>query len=80
MAQQLIQELKMAETHKNLPGVECDSLSEFCLFMGDMNYRLNTDYAHLNTANINSSLDIFDTHDQLTLSKQRDNYPGYDEP
>lgn len=44
-----------------MPGCEVDTLSEFSFFFGDLNYRLNTDYDHLNTANINRALAIFDT-------------------
>lgn len=59
MASELIQELRLQEMQTVIEGVESDSLSEFGFFFGDLNYRLNTDFAHLNSSNIKEAIDMF---------------------
>jgi hypothetical protein len=80
MASQILQELKLQELQNVIKGLESDTNAEFCFFFGDLNYRLNTDYAHLNTSNIKEALENFHTLDQLTHSRSGKNYPGYSEP
>ena len=63
-----------------IAGLESDSLAEFSFFFGDLNYRLNTCFAKLNNNNIQDSIGMIHTHDQLTIAREENHYPMYTEP
>ena len=68
MASELINELRLQNLQNAIPGLECDQISDISIFMGDLNYRMNTTYSKFNNSNIRTALEIFPTHDQLTYS------------
>ena len=63
MAQELVSEIKMQELQQVIPGLESDAIADFSFFFGDLNYRLNTDYANLNSSNIGQAVGMIPTHD-----------------
>ena len=52
MASELINELRFQHIQKTIPDLECDQFSDICIFMGDMNYRMNTRYQDFNNLNV----------------------------
>ena len=59
-------------------GLECDQTSDICIFMGDLNYRMNTCFRDFNNANVaDQALKMIPTHDQLGISMRSGNFPGY---
>ena len=55
-------------------------MADICIFMGDLNYRMNTTFSDFNNTNIHTALERFPTQDQLIHSMKVDqNYPGYNE-
>lgn len=80
MAQQLVSEMKMQELQTLIPGLESDAIADFSFFFGDLNYRLNTNFASLNNTNIQTAIAMIPQSDQLTISRRQGNYPGYTEP
>ena len=52
MAKELINELRLQHIQGVIPGVESDQTSDICIFMGDMNYRMNTTYSEFNNSNV----------------------------
>ena len=69
MASDLIQELKLQHLQASIPGLESDQSSDICIFMGDMNYRMNTRFSSFNNSNVrDSAVSLVPTLDQLTLA------------
>ena len=80
MASQLIQEMKMQQFQSTINGLESDFLGDINLFLGDLNYRLNTTYSDLNNINVkHQAIGMVETHDQLTIARAEGNFPGYEE-
>jgi GH24 family phage-related lysozyme (muramidase) len=63
MAQQLVSQMKMQELQTHIPGLESDAIADFCFFFGDLNYRLNTNYASLNNTNIQNAIPMIPKFD-----------------
>ena len=64
MASELVSEFKMAAIQKVIPDLEADQFSDFCIFMGDMNYRMNTTFAEFNNSNVaTDAVGMIPTHD-----------------
>ena len=63
MAQQLVSQMKMQELQTHIPGLESDAIADFCFFLGDLNYRLNTNYASLNNTNIQNAIPMIPKFD-----------------
>ena len=63
-------------------GLECDQANDFCILMGDLNYRMNTRFRDFNNSNVEAeALGMIATHDQLTQNMaQGRHYPDYIEP
>ena len=81
MASEIVNELRLQHIQSTLPGLECDQTSSVCIFMGDMNYRMNTFFSQFNNINIDKAPRLFKTLDQLQDSMLiHKNYPGYCEP
>ena len=80
MARDLINELRLQHLQSSLIGLECDQSSDICIFMGDMNYRMNTRFQDFNNTNVfDEAVDMIPTHDQLVQSMSQGNYPEYQE-
>ena len=80
MASDLISGLKLQHIQSTYIGLESDQTSQFCIFMGDMNYRMNTRYQDFNNDNVRTdAINMIPTHDQLTLTLKEGNYPNYQE-
>jgi len=79
MAMELVSGMKMQDIQRAFPGLESDAIADFSFIFGDMNYRLNTDFASLNNSNMSNAVGMIPTHDQLTLARKEKNYPGYEE-
>ena len=80
MASDLISGLKLQHIQSTYIGLESDQTSQFCIFMGDMNYRMNTRYQDFNNDNVRTdAINMISTHDQLTLTLKEGNYPNYQE-
>ena len=47
----------------HIPGLESDAIADFCFFFGDLNYRLNTNYASLNNTNIQNAITMIPKFD-----------------
>ena len=47
MASELINELRLQNLQNAIPGLECDQISDISIFMGDLNYRMNTTYSNI---------------------------------
>ena len=78
MASQLIKELKLQQFQQNIGGLELDHMAEFCFFLGDLNYRLETTFADLNNTNVKEqAILMVPTKDQLKISMSQGNYPNY---
>ena len=81
MASEIINELRLQNIQNAVPGIECDQTSSICIFMGDMNYRMNTTFEKFNNKNIEQAIHLFKSLDQLQHSMNVEkNYPGYLEP
>ena len=52
MAGQLIKGLKLTALQRDIGGLESDQISDFAFFLGDTNYRLNTDEIPENNAQL----------------------------
>lgn len=52
MASELINELRLQHVQNAVPGLESDQTSDFCIFMGDLNYRMNTAFSKFNNSNV----------------------------
>ena len=52
MASELTNEFKLSAIQRSIPGLESDHFSDFCIFMGDLNYRMNTTYKEFNNTNV----------------------------
>ena len=44
--------MKLHQIQSDIGGLENDLVSDFAIFMGDLNYRLNTTFAELNNNNV----------------------------
>ena len=64
MASELISELRLQHLQGQIAGLESDQYSEFCVFMGDLNYRMDTRFHDFNNSNVAiQALSMFPTHD-----------------
>lgn len=80
MASEIISELKLQHIQGAIPGLECDQSSDLSIFMGDMNYRMNTTFSRFNNSSVRyQALDLFPSLDQLQKAFASGNYPGYEE-
>jgi hypothetical protein len=50
--------MKMQDLQMHIPGIESDAIADFSFFFGDLNYRLNTNYANLNNTNIQTAISM----------------------
>jgi hypothetical protein len=57
--------------------LESDSFADFSVIMGDLNYRINSTFAHL-SKNIRECFDV--KQEQLALTMKDGAYPNYSEP
>ena len=55
-------------------------MADFCIFFGDLNYRLKTTFTDLNNTNVSTdAIGMIPTHDQLIEAMEEGYYPGYQE-
>ena len=81
MSSALINEFKLQEFQNEIGGLECDMLAEFSFFMGDLNYRLETDFNQLMAKGKEHALNMVQTEDdQFTISKESGFFVNYNEP
>jgi len=81
MASELVNELRLQHLQGSILGLESDQSSDICIFMGDLNYRMNTRFQHFNNTNIETeAVSLIPTHDQLGIAIKEGNYPDYVEP
>ena len=52
MSRQLIDEFKMYELQAKVQNLDSDQISDFCFYLGDLNYRLKTSFTNLNNTNV----------------------------
>ena len=81
MSSALINEFKLQEFQSEIGGLECDILAEFSFFMGDLNYRLETDYNQLMAKGKEHALEMVQTAgDQFFIAKESGYFVNYNEP
>ena len=52
MSRELVNEMKTFAMQQKVPGLEADQVADFCFYLGDLNYRLDTTFPELNNNNI----------------------------
>lgn len=77
MASQLIREMKLQKFQKSRE-IEADFLSDFAVFFGDLNYRLETTFEELNNETMAEKLKfLVSSKEQLTQAMHDGNFPLY---
>lgn len=61
MASQLMREMQLTNLQSQIGGLEIDQIADFSIFMGDLNYRLNTTFEDLNNSNTLEALEMVGT-------------------
>lgn len=58
MISELVQQMQLMNLQKTgvLPGVQSDFISDFSFILGDLNYRLETTFAQLNSSNVEAEV------------------------
>ena len=63
-----------------IPGLESDAVGDFNFYLGDMNYRLMTNFKDLNNTNVREyAVQMISSHDQLKLAQSLGYFPCYEE-
>ena len=52
MSRELVAEMKMLELQNQIPGLDADQVSDYCFYLGDLNYRFKTTFTDLNNSNV----------------------------
>ena len=61
-------------------NLDSDQISDFCFYLGDLNYRLKTSFTDLNNTNVRDlAIGMIQTHDQLVEAQSEGYFPGYAE-
>ena len=80
MSRELVAEMKMLELQNQIPGLDADQVSDYCFYLGDLNYRLKTTFTDLNNSNVQeSAIAMIPTHDQMIEAIKEGYYPLYKE-
>ena len=59
----------MQQLQSTIAGLECDFLGDINVFMGDLNYRLNSSFTEMTNVQ-EQAISMIPTHDQLTIARQ----------
>ena len=77
MSRELVNEMKTFAMQQKVPGIEADQVADFCFYLGDLNYRLDTTFPELNNNNIQDAIGHISSIDQLMYAKSYGYFPGY---
>ena len=59
----------MQQLQSTIAGLECDFLGDINVFMGDLNYRLNTTFTEMTNVK-EQAIPMIPNYDQLTIARR----------